>query len=211
MLDATLNGGILVDHKINLNDYTTSSLTLDVISCDDELDDSPWYVSAASAVGEDAVSFKKIYGNKLKININFDEFKSSSFFMLGNVNGDILRINVEPNTKSSAIKRYSFRVRKPNISFDNAKKEIVIDKITSSVNGEKLKWTVSGDGFPLKYEISTEPNKCVIRLLSDVVGEFTSNIILTQEKSSKRLVIAIYYVLDEDGKSIISKVETFTS
>ena len=70
---------------------------------------------------------------------------------------------------------------------------------------------MSGDGFPLKYEINTEPNKCVIRLLSDVVGEFTSNIILTQEKSSKRLVIAIYYVLDDDGKSIISKVETFNA
>lgn len=113
--------------------------------------------------------------------------------------------------KRSAVKRYSFSARKTNISFDNAKKEIAIDKITSSVNGEKLKWTVSGDGFPLKYEINTEPNKCVIRLLSDVVGEFTSNIILTQEKSSKRLVIAIYYVLDDDGKSIISKVETFNA
>ena len=211
MLDATLNGGILVDHKINLNAYSPNDeLILDVISRYDDMTESSWYIDTIGS-DEDVMSLTKMYNNKLKININFDEFKSSSFFMLGNVNGDILRINVEPNMKRSAVKRYSFRARKPNISFDNDKKEIVIDKITSSVNGEKLKWTVSGDGFPLKYEINTEPNKCVIRLLSDVVGEFTSNIILTQEKSSKRLVIAIYYVLDEDGKSIISKVETFTS
>ena len=183
---------------------------MDVISRYDDFTESSWYIDTIGS-DEDVMSLTKMYNNKLKININFDEFKSSSFFMLGNVNGDILRINVEPNMKRSAVKRYSFRARKSNISFDNDKKEIVIDKITSSVNGEKLKWTVSGDGFPLKYEINTEPNKCVIRLLSDVVGEFTSNIILTQEKSSKRLVIAIYYVLDDDGKSIISKVETFNA
>ena len=96
MMEATLNGLILVDHKINLNDYTTSSLTLDVISCDDELNDSPWYVRAASAVGEDAVFFKKIYGNKLKIDIDLNLLKSRSFFVLGNENGDTLWIHILP-------------------------------------------------------------------------------------------------------------------
>ena len=42
MIEATLNGLILVDHNINLNDYTTSSLTLDVISCDDDMTESSW-------------------------------------------------------------------------------------------------------------------------------------------------------------------------
>ena len=96
MMEATLNGKILVDHKINLNDYTTSSLTLDVISCDDELNDSPWYVRAASAVGEDAVFFKKIYGNKLKIDIDINKLKSRSFFILVNENGDTLWMYILP-------------------------------------------------------------------------------------------------------------------
>ena len=99
MIGATLNGLILVDNKINLNDYTTSSLTLDVISCDDELNDSPWYVRAASAVGEDAVFFKKIYGNKLKIDIDLNLLKSRSFFVLGNENGDKLWIYILPKIK----------------------------------------------------------------------------------------------------------------
>ena len=99
MIEATLNGLILVDHNINLNDYTTSSLTLDVISCDDELNDSPWYVRAASAVGEDAVFFKKIYGNKLKIDIDINLIKSRSFFVLGNENGDKLWIYILPKIK----------------------------------------------------------------------------------------------------------------
>ena len=99
MIEATLNGLILVDHNIKLNDYTTSSLTLDVISCDDELNDSPWYVRAASAVGEDAVFFKKIYGNKLKIDIDLNLLKSRSFFVLGNENGDKLWIYILPKIK----------------------------------------------------------------------------------------------------------------
>ena len=96
MIEATLNGMILLDHKINLNDYTTSSLTLDVISCDNELNDSPWWVDAASAVCEDSVSFKKIYGNKLKIDIDINLLKSRSFFILGNENGDHLWMYIFP-------------------------------------------------------------------------------------------------------------------
>ena len=96
MIEATLNGLILIDHKINLNDYTTSSLTLDVISCDDELNESPWYVRTASAVGEDAVFFKKIYGNKLKIDIDLNLLKSRSFFVLANENGDYLWVYILP-------------------------------------------------------------------------------------------------------------------
>ena len=99
MIEATLNGLILVDHKINLNDYTTSSLTLDVISCDDDMTDSSWWVDAASAVCEYAVSFKKIYGNKLKIDIDINLLKSRSFFVLGNENGDKLWIYILPKIK----------------------------------------------------------------------------------------------------------------
>ena len=115
-----------------------------------------------------------------------------------------------------------------SISFDNAKNEVVIDNIMSLVNsdetdsmgddGEKLKWTVSNDTSPLEYSADTESNKCVIRLLSDVDAKFISKVILTptpekQENVSKiiqnykRIVLTIYYVLDEDGKSIIRKVE----
>ena len=104
MIEATLNGLILVDHKINLNDYTTSSLTLDVISCDDELNESPWYLSAASAVGEDAVSFKEIYGNKLKIDIDLNKLKSRSFFVLGNENGDQLWMYILPKNNKKMLK-----------------------------------------------------------------------------------------------------------
>ena len=97
---------------------------------------------------------------------------------------------------------------KPSISFDNDKKEIVIDNIMSLVNSDNL--YVSNDTSPLKYEVSTESNKCILRLLNDVDAKFISKVILApkkQEKNSKRLVLTIYYVLGDGGKSIISKVE----
>lgn len=100
-----------------------------------------------------------------------------------------------------------------SISFDNDKKEIVIDNIMSImslVNSDKL--DVSNNTSPLEYDVSPESNKnkCILRLLNDVDAKFISKVILApekQEKSSKHLVLTIYYVLGDGGKSIISKVE----
>ena len=80
----------------------------------------------------------------------------------------------------------------------------------SLVNSDKLK--VSNNTSPLEYDVSPESNtnKCILRLLSDVDMKFISKVILTpekQEKNSKHLVLTIYYVLGNGGKSIISKVE----
>ena len=75
MLDATLNGGILVDHKINLNAYSPSDeLILDVISRYDDMTESSWYIDTIGS-DEDVMSLTKMYNNKLKIKINFDELK----------------------------------------------------------------------------------------------------------------------------------------
>ena len=101
---------------------------------------------------------------------------------------------------------------KPSVSFDNDKKEIVIDNIMSLVNSDEL--DVSNNTSPLNYDVSTKPSGCVLvslansdeleRLLNDVDVKFISKVIL--EKNSKRLVLTIYYVLGDGGKSIISKV-----
>ena len=78
----------------------------------------------------------------------------------------------------------------------------------SLVNSNELE--VSNNTSPLKYEVRTESNKCFLRLLNDVDAKFISKVILAptnQEKNSKHLVLTIYYVLGDGGKSIISKVE----
>ena len=95
-----------------------------------------------------------------------------------------------------------------DVSFDNGKKEIVIDNIMSLVNSDELE--VSNNTSPLEYKVRTESNKCILRLLNDVDAKFISKVILApknQEKNSKLLVLTIYYVLGDGGKSIISKVE----
>ena len=62
MMEATLNGKILVDHKINLNEPIGGDgrILLDIISKYDDLEDSSWYVDTVMN-SEDVVSLKKEY------------------------------------------------------------------------------------------------------------------------------------------------------
>ena len=78
MMEATLNGKILVDHKINLNE-------------------SSWYIDTTLAEQEGVVSLQKEYRDKLWVKVG--DLKSSTFFLLGNVNGDLLRIDILPQIR----------------------------------------------------------------------------------------------------------------
>lgn len=107
MMEATLNGKILVDHKINLNEPIGGDgrILLDIISKYDDLEDSSWYVDTV-VDSEDVLSLQKeyvvigqynnhdYYGYKLWVKVG--NLKTATFFLLGNVNGDIFRITILP-------------------------------------------------------------------------------------------------------------------
>lgn len=97
MMEATLNGKILVDHKINLNEPIGGDgrILLDIISKYDDLEDSSWYVDTVID-SEDVLSLQKIYGDKLWVKVG--NLKTATFFFLGNVNGDLFRITILPKT-----------------------------------------------------------------------------------------------------------------
>ena len=61
-MEATLNGKILVDHKINLNEPIGGDgrILLDIISKYDDLEDSSWYVDTV-VDSEDVLSLQKEY------------------------------------------------------------------------------------------------------------------------------------------------------
>lgn len=100
MMEATLNGKPLVDHKINLNEPIGGDgrILLDIISYDDDLNQSSWYIDIEPFynVGGGVVSIEKIYGEKLWVKVG--NLKSSTYFVLGNVNvnRDLLRIDILP-------------------------------------------------------------------------------------------------------------------
>ena len=96
-MEATLNGKPLVDHKINLNEPIGGDgrILLDIISRYDDLTESSWYVDTVMD-SEDVVSLTKEYNSKLWVKVG--NLKSSTFFLLGNVNGDLFRITILPQT-----------------------------------------------------------------------------------------------------------------
>ena len=107
MMEATLNGKILVDHKINLNEPIGGDgrILLDIISKYDDLEDSSWYVDTVVDT-EDVLSLQKEYvvvgqyNNHdyydYKLWVKVGNLKTSTFFLLGNVNGDLFRISILP-------------------------------------------------------------------------------------------------------------------
>lgn len=102
-----MNGKILVDHKINLNEPIGGDgrILLDIISKYDDLEDSSWYVDTV-VDSEDVLSLQKeyvvigqynnhdYYGYKLWVKVG--NLNTATFFFLGNVNGDIFRIDILP-------------------------------------------------------------------------------------------------------------------
>ena len=108
MMEATLNGKILVDHKINLNEPIGGDgrILLDIISKYDDLEDSSWYVDTVMD-SEDVLSLEKIYVDEqidglyhyeYKLWVKIGNLKTATFFLLGNVNGDLFRITILPQT-----------------------------------------------------------------------------------------------------------------
>ena len=109
MMEATLNGKILVDHKINLNEPIGGDgrILLDIISKYDDLEDSSWYVDTVIDT-EDVVSLQKeyvdeqidgFYHYEYKLWVKVGNLKTATFFFLGNVNGDLLRIDILPQIR----------------------------------------------------------------------------------------------------------------
>ena len=103
-----MNGKILVDHKINLNEPIGGDgrILLDIISKYDDLEDSSWYVDTVVDT-EDVLSLQKEYveidGNnhyghhyEYKLWVKVGNLKKETFFLLGNVNGDLFRITILP-------------------------------------------------------------------------------------------------------------------
>ena len=106
MMEATLNGKILVDHKINLNEPIGGDgrILLDIISKYDDLEDSSWYIDTVMDT-EDVLSLQIEYVDEqidgthhyvYKRWVKVGNLKKATFFLLGNVNGDLFRITILP-------------------------------------------------------------------------------------------------------------------
>ena len=205
----------LNDNILDLNNYNDGKdIVLNITSPYDE--DNP-YASWHISIPNNDTEFMSLTtsGSKLIINVDLENFKDSDSFTLSNKNGDILTVNVISNKKMSKPKRYALKIaksskNKANESNLSTSDGIEIDQFTirfnvlSTINGKFTPCIVKYDGAPLSFDIklptSNEKgsNICSLRLLNELVSDYTSVVVLGQEGSSNELTIEIKYTKSRD-------------
>lgn len=212
----------LNDNILDLNKYNDGKdIVLNITSTYDEDNTyASWHIS----IPNNDTEFMSLTtsGSKLIINVDLEKFKDSDSFTLSNKNGDILTVNVISNKKMSKPKRYALKVarsskNKANESNLSTSDEILCTKendqfiirfnVLSTINGKFTPCIVKYDGAPLSFDISLPTsneegsNICSLRLLNNLVSDYTSVVVLGQEGSSNELTIEIKYI------KLIDKIE----
>ena len=204
----------LNDNILDLNKYNDGKdIVLNITSTYDEDNTyASWHIS----IPNNDTEFMSLTtsGSKLIINVDLENFKDSDSFTLSNKNGDILTVNVISNKKMSKPKRYALKIarsskNKANESNLSTSDEILCTKendqfiirfnVLSTINGKFTPCIVKYDGAPLSFDISLPTsndegsNICSLRLLNNLVSDYTSVVVLGQEGSSNELTIEIKY------------------
>ena len=200
----------LNDNILDLNKYNDGKdIVLNITSTYDEDNTyASWHIS----IPNNDTEFMSLTtsGSKLIINVDLENFKDSDSFTLSNKNGDILTVNVISNKKMSKPKRYALKIaksskNKANKSNLSTSDGIEIDQFTirfnvlSTINGKFTPCIVKYDGAPLSFDISLPTsneegsNICSLKLLNELVSDYTSVVVLGQEGSSNELTIEIKY------------------
>lgn len=209
----------LNDNILDLNKYNNGKdIVLNITSTYDEDNTyASWHIS----IPNNDTEFMSLttLGSKLIINVDLENFKDSDSFTLSNKNGDILTVNVISNKKMSKPKRYALKIarssknkaNKSNLSTSDemlcTKKNgqfIIRFNVLSTINGKFTPCIVKYDGAPLSFDISLPTsneegsNICSLRLLNELVSDYTSVVVLGQEGSSNELTIEIKYTALRD-------------
>ena len=209
----------LNDNILDLNKYNDGKdIVLNITSTYDEDNTyASWHIS----IPNNDTEFMSLTtsGSKLIINVDLENFKDSDSFTLSNKNGDILTVNVISNKKMSKPKRYALKIarssknkaNKSNLSTSDemlCTKEndqfIIIFNVLSTINDKFTPCVVKYDGAPLSFDISLPTsneegsNICSLRLLNNLVSDYTSVVVLGQEGSSNELTIEIKYTKSRD-------------
>ena len=208
----------LNDNILDLNKYNDGKdIVLNITSTYDEDNTyASWHIS----IPNNDTEFMSLTtsGSKLIINVDLEKFKDSDSFTLSNKNGDILTVNVISNKKMSKPKRYALKIarssknkaNKSNLSTSdvlctNENGQFFIRfNVLSTINGKFTPCIVKYDGAPLSFDIllptSNEEgsNICSLRLLNELVSDYTSVVVLGQEGSSNELTIEIKYTKSRD-------------
>ena len=138
--------------------------------------------------------------NKILFTVDLEQIKQIETVYLKNYIKERLAIRFLPNIEESSPKTYTFKVGKTQI--DGKKLSL---GIVSKQNKKSWPWEIEYLSPTLSYNAHQTQNKLVVELQTVVADKLSTIIILSQQKSKKRLIIHLKY--PDNNTVVLEKIE----
>lgn len=163
----------------NINEYSND---FEIFSFNDNEKIQPYYIEYISNEG---ISLTKFDTNFLNVTIDIEAIIENEYFILKNLIGERLTINIKPNENYIRDKTFKFKITKQEFKEDN----ILKLKILSKMNDDEIGWKCTYDGKPISYQItpmeSNQSSYVTIKLMANMINDFISTIIFKQDGSGR--------------------------
>lgn len=138
--------------------------------------------------------------NKILFTVDLEQIKQIETVYLKNYAKERFAIRFLPNIEESSPKIYTFKVGKTQI--DGKKLSL---SIVSKQNKKSWPWEIEYFSPTLSYHAHQTQNQLVVELQTVVADKLSTIIILSQQKSKKRLIIHLKY--PDNNTVVLEKIE----
>jgi hypothetical protein len=177
---------------LDLNKNPYDEHTIEIISKGENGNKLPWGIELVNNKLVEAIKS----GDKLIIKTDYKRLKSEVQIPLKNYAKERIIVKIKPNKEALIPKTYTFEIK--NEKYKNGE---LYFTLVSLANNYGQNWRCSYAGLPLSYKISNLEGKGTtemnIKLITELMTEFKSKIIFTQEDSGKEVELILYN--DKDG------------
>lgn len=190
-----INGNV-GETTIDLNQSAENRYVIPLKSAKDNGKDLPYGVWRKSSKH---ITVERRTNDSITVVCDLEAIKKEEFIVLVNYNKESAVIWFLPNIEASREKTYKFAIGK-----HTAKDDTVTLSVISKQDGKSWPWDITYDGKPISYNTHKTQNKLVLSLRSKVADTFVSQVILTQQKSLKQLILALENTTD--GKVAVKEI-----
>lgn len=156
----------------------------------------PWRLITSTWI-KDAINVSKRGERILHIELDAEKFNRKGIIILENFKKERAFVDIIPNIEFTSERSYDFYIDDVDYTKDG---KTAIISVTSKSNytdksiGDKERfepWEIKYDGKPLTYEFLKTDKSISLTLLSNLVSEHTSKIIISQTKTEKDIEILV--------------------
>jgi hypothetical protein len=163
---------------LDLNKKPNDEHTFTITSKGEANNPLPWGIEYVS---DNSVIVNK-NGDTLSVQLDHKKLVSEITISLKNYKKERLILKIKPTLEALEDKTYKFGISDRNI--DNGVLKVVVE---STVNNRKQPWKMTYSGDPLTYDFIINDNELEIILLTELISEFKTKIVLFQEDSENEI------------------------